>query len=166
MPNPKSILSKGPNERTKSVRLKLDDEESQEEEAGEHHNPFIVAWTSISSIFSHSHSHSREEVEVNLEGEQAEGQPEEDEEKVGHVVFICTHEDSARTKSVAVCDDQSFEIFMDLIQNEFGEQFWPVLNNISTGFQKLIDTDEKFEYLVEEAEVCNFRCSIHSPEIG
>ena len=51
------------------------------------------------------------------------------------------------SRIIIVCQDQTFEEFMDMIVNEFGEQLWPSISNPFGGFI-IVDSDDAFEMLV------------------
>ena len=71
-------------------------------------------------------------------------------EKATQITFICSSEATGETRNIVVCQDQSFQDFLDLAHNEFGHRHWPMLAKPSGG-SIIIDKDDLFDNLVEEA---------------
>jgi len=60
------------------------------------------------------------------------------------ITFTCVVEKTGEEKTIVVCQDQTFQIFVDLIFNEFGQTYWPTLPNPSGGVM-LVDSDDMFD---------------------
>jgi len=64
------------------------------------------------------------------------------------ITFTCVVEKTGEEKAIIVCQDQTFQIFIDLIFNEFGQTYWPTLPNPSGGVM-LVDSDDMFDMVCD-----------------
>ena len=75
---------------------------------------------------------------------------------LGQITFMCQAEALGQQRMIVLCQDQSFEDFLDYVENEFGHRHWPIKVEPS-GKTTLIDKDELFD------SICDGRLCICPP---
>eukprot|EP00960_Hanusia_phi_P029398 747936-Hanusia_phi.AAC.2 len=94
------------------------------------------------------------------EEEEEGGGGEKDKEEGFPILYFTCYTLQGQKKVIAICEDQTFQNFMDFIENEFGSTYWPSLVEQLSGFHKYILHDDDFLWLCEHAEVNGGRADI------
>ncbi|EKX51942.1 hypothetical protein GUITHDRAFT_150857 [Guillardia theta CCMP2712] len=119
--------------------------------------------SSLTRIFTPSNEPDASTKTRESEAQQSEppalpsGSPPEDEEQGGEeespVIYFACYTLQGHKRVIPICEDQTYQDFLDFVENEFGSKFWPSLVEQASGFRKYVLHDNDFAWLCEYAQL-------------